>query len=194
MLDAVLRRRLDGYIAPATALVAGLGVGANRLTVAAFLSGGVALFDISRRYYLVGLLFLVAARLFDVLDGRVARLNGETVFGAYLKSVLDLTVTAAIPFAFALAAPGRALAAMFLMLGLVARAGAASAAAQPVGQDPVIVYFGRVGRLVEKTELFIAFALACVFPDWFSAIAYIVGMLCFIAVGGRVATAAVHRP
>lgn len=194
MLDAVLRRQLDGTIAPVAARVAALGIGANRLTVAAFLCGAAALFDISHRYYLVGLAFLILARLLDMLDGRVAGLKGNTVLGAYLKQVLDVIITTAIPFAFALAEPGRALAAMFLMLGLVARAGAMDTAALPTGPDPVVIYFGRVGRLIEKTELFIAFALVCVFPQWFSIIAYALGILCFIAVGGRVATATVHRP
>jgi hypothetical protein len=90
--------------------------------------------------------------------------------------MLDLVLGAAIPFAFALAMPERALAAMFLLLGLVVRAGSGSMA-------------GESGELVGKTELFLAFSLACIFPDQFSIIAYVVGVLCFVDAGRRIAQA-----
>ena len=99
------------------------------------------------------------------------------------------------PFAFALAAPSRALAAMFLMLGLVARAAAATAAARLQDSGPILAGLEQASALVGKTELFVAFAAACVFPNWFSLIAYVVGILCFVAVGSRVAANAVSlRP
>jgi phosphatidylglycerophosphate synthase len=194
MLDALLRRHLDGFTAPVAARVAASRVSAASLTASAFVCGAVALVDIGHRYYLAGLVFLLAARLFDVLDGPVARLKPPTVFGPYLAHVLDMLITAAVPFAFALAEPGRALAAMFLMLGLVARAAAIDDTVRPLATDPAIGFFGRVGRLVEKTDLFAAFALACLFPAWFSLIAYTVGIACFIAAGGRVAAVAVQEP
>jgi phosphatidylglycerophosphate synthase len=194
MLDALLRRPLDGFIAPVAVRVAGLRISAVSLTASAFVCGAIALVDIGHQYYRVGLVFLFAARLFDVLDGPVARRKPPTVFGPYLAHVLDMLIAAAVPFAFALAAPGRALAAMFLMLGLLVRAAAFDGTTRPPGTDPVIGYFGRVGRLVEKTDLFVAFALACLFPDWFSLIAYAVGILCFITAGGRVAAVAAQEP
>lgn len=194
MLDTVLRRRLDGTLAPVTVRVAALNIGANRLTVAAFLLAAVAIFDISRQFYLFGLAFLVAARLLGALDGAVARLKGATGFGAYLANILDLIVLAGFPFAFALAEPERALAAMFLMLGLTARAGALGAVNQPAKSDVSITFFNRIGALVEKSDLFVGVALACVFPQWFSIIAYTLGILCFIAVGARVSAAAYQRP
>jgi phosphatidylglycerophosphate synthase len=192
MLDTVLRRRLDGILAPVTARVATLG--ANRLTVAAFACSAVAIFDISRQNYLFCLGFLAAARILGALDGAVARARGETGFGAYLAGILDLIASAGVPFAFALADPSRALSAMFLMLGLVARAGAIGAVDQPAKADRSITFFNRVGRLIEKSDLFVAYALACVFPQWFSIIAYTIGILCFFAVGARVASAAAQRP
>ncbi len=194
MLDTAFRSRLDGIVAPVTARVAALRIGANRLTVAAFLLAAVAIFDISRQFYLIGLAFLIAARLLGALDGAVARLKGATGFGAYLASILDLIVLAGFPFAFALAEPERALAAMFLMLGLTARAGALATVDQPPQPDRSVTFFNRVGMLVEKTDLFVAYAVACIFPQWFSIIAYTFGILCFIAVGARVSAAAYQRP
>ncbi len=127
MLDAILRRSFEPYLEPVTTRLAGWRVRADALTVSAFVLTGVATVDIAHRHFLWGLGFLAAARLADSLDGAVARRVGPTAAGATLDLVLGLIGTAAIPFAFALAEPERALAAMFLMLGLVAQAGAATA-------------------------------------------------------------------
>ncbi len=118
-----------------------------------------------------------------MLDGPVARRQGAAPFGAYLDLVLSVTAAAGIAFAFALAEPDRALAAMFLMLGLVARTAALAGTAAPWAPS-----------LIGKTELFLAFALACLLPDRFSLIAYLVGTLCFVAAGSRVAAAAAQLP
>jgi phosphatidylglycerophosphate synthase len=184
MLDALLRRPFDGPLAPVAAWLHARKVGALALTVSAFLCNAVAMLDIGHRNYLVGLGLLAAAGLFDLLDGPVARAEGPIPLGAYLDRVLSLTAGAGIAFAFALAQPDRALAAMFLMLGLVARAAASGA---PSGGVPT-------AGLIGKTELFTAFALACLFPDWFSIIAYAVGILSFVMAGSRVALVAAQRP
>jgi len=181
MLDAILRRNTESVLAPAAARLATLGVRANALTLAAFAGGVAALLAIAHRDYLAGLGFLLLGRLLDGLDGPVARREGPTAGGAYLDTTLDFLAGAAVPFAFALAQPDRALAAMFLMLGLVARAGAL------IGQVRLGAVAGQLATLIGKTELFAAFALACLFPNWFSIIAYAVGIACFIAVGARVA-------
>ncbi len=185
MLDTVLRRRLDGPLAPIAAWLAAHKVRSLALTLSAFLCAAVAMLDIGHRAYLLALGLLAVAGIFDALDGAVARREGATVFGAYLESVLSLIATAGIAFAFALAQPDRALAAMFLMLGLVARAGARTTAAS-TGSVPAI-------DLVDKSVLFLAFALACLFPDWFSIIAYLLGVAGFVAAGSRVAAAAMQR-
>jgi phosphatidylglycerophosphate synthase len=172
MLDSILARYVSPRLAPVGTRISAI-VPANLLTLAAFLSGAGALAMIGYRKYLVALGLLALRGVLDVLDGTVARTQAPTRTVATLDRMLDLVVSAAVPFAFALAMPERALAAMLLMLGLVARAGAGSEAGVPL--------------LVGKTELFLAFALACIFPDRFSVIAYAVGILCFISAGQRVA-------
>lgn len=181
MLDAVLRRNTESILAPAAARLATLGVRANALTLAAFAGSVAALLAIAHRDYRAGLGLLLLGRVFDGLDGPVARREGASASGAYLDATLDLLAGAAVPFAFALAQPDRALAAMFLMLGLLARASAA------IGQARLGA--GQLTMLIGKTELFAAFALACLFPNWFSIIAYAIGIACFIAAGARVAAA-----
>ncbi|OAI44247.1 hypothetical protein AYO42_05050 [Rhizomicrobium sp. SCGC AG-212-E05] len=75
-----------------------------------------------------------------------------------------------IPFGFALAEPGRALAAMFLMFAL-----------------SVFTVLGR-GHVSVVTWLVAAsFLVACIFPDHFSLLTYVVGVMVFIAAGQGVA-------
>jgi phosphatidylglycerophosphate synthase len=192
MLDTIFRRQTDGYLSPVAARLVGFRVRPGALTTSAFVCNAVALLDIGHRAYLFGLGFLVLGRLFDMLDGPVARKVGASAFGAYLDFTLDLIVSAGIPFAFALAEPDRALAAMFLMLGLVARAGAMAGAVRAKTGN-LADALGWAGLLIGKSELFVAFALACVFPNWFSIIAYAIGILCFIQAGSCVASAATNR-
>jgi phosphatidylglycerophosphate synthase len=172
MLDPVLRR----YTAHVTAPLAGRLTGFNplSLTLAAFVAAVAAMVDIGHRNYGWGVGFLILARALDALDGPLARRKGPTPFGAYLDTVLGLIAGAGLAFAFALAEPDRALAAMFLMLGLVARAAA--------GADSA------------KTELTVAFLLACLFPSWFSLLAYALGIASFLETGSLVAAAAVRAP
>lgn len=76
----------------------------------------------------------------------------------------------AIPFGFALAAPDRALAAMFLMLALT-----------------FLTVLGR-GHVSVVTWLVVTvFLTACIFPNHFSLLAYIIGVIVFIAAGQGVA-------
>ena len=188
MLDALLSRHLEPALAPAVARLAALGVSADSLTASGFVLGIAAVPDIGHRAYLTGLAFIVLSRLV----GALARLTGTTRFGVYLDKVLDLVWTAAIPFAFALAEPERALAAMFLLMGLVARTAALAAEDDLVAAPaPPVLAGGR--NLVGKTEILLAFALGCLLPNWFSIIAYVLGMLCFIMAGFHVAAAVAQR-
>ena len=76
----------------------------------------------------------------------------------------------ALPFGFALAAPDRALAAMFLMFAL-----------------SVLTVLGRGHVAVVTWLVAAAFLIACIFPDHFSLLAYIIGVIAFIAAGQGVA-------
>ncbi|MBL6939112.1 MAG: hypothetical protein ISR49_14890 [Alphaproteobacteria bacterium] len=173
MLDAVLSRAAAPYLAPAGARLSS-SISTTVATVAAFVSGAAALPAIGFRKYWLALGLLVLRAILDVLAGAIARAKPPTAAEAALDRTLDLVLSAAVPFAFALAMPDRALAAMFLLLGLVVRAGSTDVVAEEV---------------VGKTELLIAFALGCIFPDRFSIVAYVIGVLCFVGAGRRLAQA-----
>jgi hypothetical protein len=114
-----------------------------------------------------------------LLSGLVLMASGSAgARASQLSAALLLVVFAALPFAFALDDPARALAATFLLFAMIA-AGAASLFANADRRLPI----------VDIALCTSAFVLACLFPSWFSLIAYALGLLCFIAAGARFAHA-----
>lgn len=188
MLDIPLRRYILPILATPAARVAALGSSVNSLRVAGFVVGIAALPAIGRHAYLLGLALVAVGRLLDVMASAGASLKPRERYDRYLSLVLDIIWTASMALAFALGEPNRALAAMFLMFGLVARAAALSAEAQ-VMPGPVASMQGFGATLIGKTEIFVAYVLSCIFPDRFSIIAYALGMVCFVMTGSLVASA-----
>jgi phosphatidylglycerophosphate synthase len=195
MLDAAMRKLIDPALAAAAERIVPLGATANALTLAGFASGIGAVVAIGGSRYLAGLALIALNRACDGLDGAVARRTRPTDLGAYLDISLDFVVYAALPFAFALADPSRALAASFLIVSFVATgttflAFAIFAAKRGLSTEvrgKKSLYY--LGGLTEGTETFIAFALMCAFPQSFALVAYIFGVLCFVTAGGRIAAA-----
>jgi hypothetical protein len=194
MLDASLRKISGPALVPVAAYLARAKVPAAVLTVAGFATGLGAAAAIATHNDWWGLGLLAASRLLAGLDGSVARPAGAADLGAFLETVFGTIVAGSIPFAFALADPGRALAAAFLIFGFLASgsallAFAATAHAVAMNDTASIRY---PGGLIENTETYLALALACALPDWFSMIAYVLGALCFATAGMRIAEAAVR--
>lgn len=189
MLDALIRRYTLPVLAVPARRIAELGVSGDALTTSGFVIGIAALPAIARHAYLLGLGLITLSRICDVLGISVARLKGSTRSGVYLERVLEFIWTASVPFAFALAQPDRALAAMYLMLGLVARAAALSDETKPKSD---VLAIG--AEFLGKSETFLAYALACIFPAWFSIISYALGTVCFVMTGIRVAASEIQRP
>ncbi len=107
---------------------------------------------------------LLAGTLSAGAGEAVARRDGKPVL-----PVLPLGLLA-IPFGFALAAPDRGLAAMFLMFALT-----------------VLTVLGRGHVSVVTWLVAAAFLTASIFPDHFSLLAYIIGVIVFISAGQGVA-------
>jgi hypothetical protein len=139
------------------------GVSPAALSVAAFAVSLLALPMIAKGYYAAGLAVFLAGRLADVFTA--AEAAGRT------RAVLDSIVCASVPFAFALADPTRALAACFLLFGFVAVRSVSEERARPI----------------DASVSAAAFAIACFAPSWFGAIAYGLGIACFVMTGVRLA-------
>lgn len=172
MLDALLRRLTE----PALEAVA-RRFSANALVFAfaGLALGLAALPAIAMRFYLPALAVVVVSRPVAGVAAAAGRQSGQ---GDGLVSVFDAICFAGVLFAFALADPSRALAAVFLMFGLTAQWASALA----------------LGRAwLGNFEILVAIAIACIFPDRFAIIAYVLGVLCFVAAGARIAALVAQR-
>jgi phosphatidylglycerophosphate synthase len=186
MLDATVRRIVTSPLDPLADGLARAGVPANALTIGGFAIGLVAAALIADEAFLLGVIFLALNRVADILDGMVARRTGMTPLGAFLDASLDLFVYAAIPFAFALAHQQDALAATFLLMGLMV-AGVPAITMRAFLRDRDKQH---ARALCGHSETFVAFVLMCAAPRWmFSLLAYFYGALCFVSAGVTIASA-----
>jgi phosphatidylglycerophosphate synthase len=101
-----------------------LGLQLNRihplwLTAVSFFFGLLAAFALWQQAYLAGLLFWWLNRIFDGLDGTVARVeNLQSDLGGYLDILSDFVIYALVPISLVLAAPTTAaFMALTFMLG-----------------------------------------------------------------------------
>ncbi|WP_417611077.1 CDP-alcohol phosphatidyltransferase family protein [Parasphingorhabdus sp.] len=188
MLDSRLRPIIDPPLNALGARLARLGVTANQITLAGATVGigsGVA---IGFRYYLLGLALLLLSRLFDGLDGAVARATTQSNFGGYLDIVSDFAFYIAMPIGFGFAAPGNLpfaliLVGSFTLTGISFLAYAVMAAKE--GRETEAhgkkSFFYNTG-LAEGTETIITFVLMCILPQYFAMIAMIYAAMCVVTV------------
>lgn len=179
MLDGWARRKLDPALDRTGAALAHRGISADTVTFAAFGIGIAATVAAAWGWFLLALVLMLASRLGDGLDGAVAEHTRRTDRGGFLDITLDFAFYGAFPFGFVLYDPianglaGAALllafyvnGASFLAFAIMAeKRGMASTAR---GTKSLFFTTG----LAEATETFAAFALMCLFPAWFPAIAW----------------------
>jgi phosphatidylglycerophosphate synthase len=196
MLDARLRRLIDPPLERLSRPLAGVGVSANAASWIGFALGLGAMAAIASQAYAPGLGLLLLNRLFDGLDGAIARQRGPSDLGGFFDIVLDFIIYSGIPFAFALAdPPANGLPAAFLVFSFVGTgtsflAFAIMAAKRGLSTElrgRKSLYY--LGGLTEGTETIAAFVLACLFPAYFGPIAWIFGGLCWLTTATRIAVA-----
>ncbi|MCZ8259144.1 MAG: CDP-alcohol phosphatidyltransferase family protein [Beijerinckiaceae bacterium] len=187
MFDARLQGLLQPVLRPPARLLAARGIGADRITLAGFALGLLAVPALAAGAHGVALAFILANRVADGLDGAVARLQGPTDRGAFLDIALDFTFYALVVLGFALADPARnalpaaVLLAAFMGTGssflafavLAARRGMASAAFPRKG-----IYY--LGGLTEGAETIAVFVAMCLWPEIFPLLALLFALACLV--------------
>ena len=193
MLDARLRRVIDPPLDRLARSIEGSGLTANQATLIGFALGIAGVGLIALEHYLAGLALILLNRLFDGLDGALARRTRPSDLGGFLDIALDFIFYASVPFGFALADPeANALPAAFLILSFVGTgtsflAFAIMAAKRGLSTDErgrKSLYY--LGGLTEGTETLIAFMIACLVPGWFPAVAVVFGTLCWLTTVTRI--------
>lgn len=196
MLDAIIRKQIDPPLAIIAKYALNWRISATAATVAGFVLGLAATALVASQFYAAAAVLLVLSRFFDGLDGAIARQTRQTDLGGYLDIVLDFIVYASVVFGFALADPAaNALAAAFLLASFMGPATtflayAIFAAKHGITTDirgSKSLYY--LGGLTEGTETILCLVLMCVFPTWFSTIAIVYAVMCWITAGTRIAAA-----
>ena len=184
MFDTTIRTIINPTLGRIGEKLAAMGATANSVTWAGFLIGVFAAVAIANGYFWSGLFLLLISRLCDGLDGAVARseigAGKKTDLGGFLDIVLDFAFYGLIPLAFVVADPAaNAVAggvllfvfyvngASFLTFALMAEKRGLEESAR--GSKSLLYTAG----LAEATETIAVFVLFCLFPAWFSLIAYI---------------------
>jgi phosphatidylglycerophosphate synthase len=190
-------KNVQSILKPAFAVVAKVavkgGLTANSVSVIGFFIGVAAAVSIAFQSYALGAIFILVSRIFDGIDGAVARITHTTDQGGFLDITLDFLFYAAIPLAFAFAnpatnaLPAATLLAAFLGTGSTFLAFAAIAEKRGMHSSNLpdkSFYF--LGGLTEATETISILVAMCVWPTYFAILAYGFAVLCCITIVTRI--------
>ena len=179
MIDALILPAQRRALHPLALALHRRGVAADRITLAGFAIGIMAVPALALGWFWVALALILLNRLADGLDGAVARLGTPTDRGAFLDIALDFVFYALVPLGFALAdpatnaLPAAVLIAAFVGTGSSFLAFAVIAAKRGLRAEDYpakgIFYLGGLTEGAETIGLFIAM---CLFPAWFAPLAY----------------------
>ena len=193
---------LDKYITPlikpllqlVVSLLDKRQVTADQLTLVGFIIGLLAVPFLALNLWNLALAAIVLNRLFDGLDGALARhQNNSTSSGGFLDICLDFLFYATIPLGFALANPEQnALAAAVLLAVFIGTGSSFLAFAIPAEKlnldKPQFAYksFYYLNGLTEGTETILIFVAFCLWPQYFAELAYGFALLAAITIVTRI--------
>ena len=191
MFDAKLRPLIDPPLNRLGAWLARMGVSANVVTALGLAVGLSGSFAIAFSQHSLGLALILLNRLFDGLDGAVARANGPSDLGGYLDIVADFAFYVSVPLGFGIADPSHTLPALVLVAAFVltgtsflAYAVIAAKRGEETAAHGAKSFFYSTG-LAEGTETILFFIAMTLFPAWFAVLAYIFAALCVLTVVQR---------
>jgi phosphatidylglycerophosphate synthase len=193
MLDGWMRRRIDPSLDRIGRSLAPTGISANALTLLGLGAGLGSALMILLRLDGAALLLFILNRLFDGLDGAIARATRRTDRGGFLDIVSDFAVYGAVPLAFALrepagfAVPATVLLFAFYVNGASFLAFAAVAAKRGMAgssRGVKSIYF--TAGLMEGTETILFFIGMILAPAWFPTLAYAFAGLTLVGALARV--------
>ena len=194
MLDRFAQQLLKPAMDRSAAVLRGVGVRADQVTIAGFVIGVASAAAIALAHPIPGLALMLASRLCDGIDGALARLTTLTDRGGFLDITLDFLFYASIPLAFAIADPSaNALPAAALLAAFVGTASSFLAFATLAAQRGLKstaypskgIYY--LGGLTEATETLLCFVLMCLWPMHFASFAWVFAALCLLTIATRIA-------
>ncbi|GAA0805585.1 CDP-alcohol phosphatidyltransferase family protein [Psychrobacter piscatorii] len=194
MLDKFITPIIKPMLNPVVVILHKRGVIADQLTVIGFLIGMLALPLIAFELWYGALAVIIVNRLFDGLDGALARhAQQSSSAGGYLDITLDFLFYAAVPLGFILANPVQNAIAGALLLAAFIGTGSSflafAIAAEKFKLDKLQFKFKSfyyLNGLTEGTETIALFVAFCVWPQHFVLLAGIFATACAITIFTRI--------
>ena len=187
MVDNKLLPVVEFFLNSIANYLNGRKISADTITIVGFVIGVMAVPLIILGAFKLALLLIILNRIFDGLDGILARMSGITDRGAFLDISLDFIFYASIPVAFALFDPPEnslpALVLLFSFFGTGSTFLAFSIIAERKNIIPKNFNkkgFHYLSGLVEGFETILFFLLMCLLPNYFQIIAYIFSFGCLL--------------
>ncbi len=169
------------------------GITPDQVTVTGFVIGMIAIPLLAFEYYTLALILIIGNRVFDGLDGALARLGTPSDAGGFLDITLDFIFYSGIVMGFALASPAaNSIAACVLIFSFMGTGASflayAIMAEKHQLSDPHFkhksLYY--LGGLAEGTETILLFILFCLLPDFFPELALGFAAICMLTATIRV--------
>ena len=193
MFDRCLHPRVKPLLNRIAATIDRPEVTPDRISLVGFLIGALALPFLAMQWYFAALLMIVINRLFDGLDGALARRRDLSDAGGFLDIALDFLFYALVPFGFVLASPTlNAVAGAWLLFAFIGTGSSFLAFAAVADKyklenlDYPHKSFYYLGGLTEGAETILVFVLFCLFPAYFPLLAWLFGALCWFTTLTRV--------
>lgn len=193
MFDRYLHPRVKPLLNRIAATIDRPEVTPDRISLVGFLIGALALPFLAMQWYFAALLMIIINRLFDGLDGALARRRDLSDAGGFLDIALDFLFYALVPFGFVLASPTlNAVAGAWLLFAFIGTGSSFLAFAAVADKyklenlDYPHKSFYYLGGLTEGAETILVFVLFCLFPAYFPLLAWLFGALCWFTTLTRV--------
>lgn len=188
MFDKHLIVLTEKALTPIAKVLVSKKISANTITIFGFFVGLISVLCISQNMFLSGLLFLLVNRVFDGLDGIVARLTSSSDNGAFLDITLDFVFYGLFPLGFVISNPDQnSLPGIVLVVSFFAT-GSSFLAFSILAERRQLkvkhhtknkgIYY--IESFIEGGETAFFFCVMCLFPSYFPYIAYLFAFLCFM--------------
>jgi phosphatidylglycerophosphate synthase len=189
MIDSKCKGKLESFFNLAGRVFVYLGIKADTITIAAFITGILSGFFIGCGKFFPGLLLLWLSGFLDIIDGTVARLTkSSTRVGAYMDLISDRMVESSFILGFAWLFPENYFACLLFLVSVIFNFTTfvlAGALFENKGNKGLHYDAG----LAERTETFIVFTLMAFLPFFsyyilmmFNFIIFITGIIRFMKI------------
>ena len=195
MIDRYIHERMQKPLIFIALKIQKTQITPNQVSLIGKFFGLIAMILIINSFFILALIFILINRVFDGVDGALARLTNKTTpYGAFFDIVCDYVIYAGVVLAFALNNLSNALAVSVLLFSFTITGVsflAKSATSKKI--DKANTAYAKKGffyhfGIAEGFETIVFLSLICFFPFYFNILSYAFSAICGITVVQRFLT------